>query len=162
MIQKTKPFKAVSMPCTEEQFKKQLKPILEFLGISLQKVVYDYVFVTNNLDGQKCLCGGITKERSYYYGRELCDEFCPKTFIEALGYDYNEVVFAMMPKYGINKEQAEDLVSAFSKLAETKTHYKVLRPILFFAKDNVVHKETLKKYFTKKAIKAFIKDKYIK
>lgn len=140
MIEKTKPFKAVSMPCTEDQFEKELKPILEFLEVPRQKVAHDYMFIVNNLDAQKCLCGGVTKERLYYYGREHCAKFCPKTFIEALGYDYEEVLKGM----------------------NSPTECIVLRPILWFFKDQKVAVADLEKYFTKKAIESLIKDKYIK
>lgn len=140
MTQKTKPFKAVSMPCTEEQFEKELKPILEFLEVPRQKVAHDYMFITNNLDGQKCLCGGVTKERLYYYGREHCAKFCQKIFIEALGYDYEEVLKGM----------------------NSSTEYIILRPILWFYKDQKVAVADLEKYFTQKAIDSLIESNFIK
>ena len=39
---------------------------------------------------------------------------------------------------------------------------KVLRPILFFAKDEITTFERLNKYFTELAIEKFFKDEYIK
>lgn len=145
MIKRTEPFRAVSMPCTEKQFEKELKPILEFLGVGVDEVydLYTYKYITTNYAGVDYRIGSISRDKINNRNRQYHPRFCPKTFIESLGYDYGAVLKAMQQK-------------------SKQTHYKVLRPILFFAKDNVVHKETLKKYFTKKAIKAFIKDKYIK
>lgn len=40
--------------------------------------------------------------------------------------------------------------------------FKVLRPILFFAREQIVSQTKLKEYFTNHAIKKMIVDKYLK
>lgn len=235
MIQKTKPFKAVSMPCTEKQFNEKLKPILEFLGVSIR---YFWGFENNteyavtNYAGLPCSVGKIYSATKLDHNRHFHPEFCPKTFIEALGYDFIYVMEVMdrernlklhwgipthykgkikdFPKEIVEKmlerqfeQTGKKDVSVFEAICtegkfnggfdwhETiegegfweevladknfdlffekypkdseprTTHYKIIRPILFFAKEDVVHRKTLRKYFTKKAIKSLIKHKYI-
>ena len=46
-------------------------------------------------------------------------------------------------------------------LIDISEDYKVLRPILFFHRDQIITKEELAKFFTEKAIITFINDKFI-
>lgn len=142
MIEKTKPFKAVSMPCTKEQFKKELKPILEFLEVDINFVGrfrFHKIIVTNG-GGHENLVANLPINDKTANNRQFHPKFCQKTFIEALGYDYEEVL------KGIN----------------SSIEYIILRPILWFHRDQKVAVADLEKYFTKKAIDSLINDKYIK
>lgn len=133
-----KEFKPTAMPCTEEQWLNEMKPLLDKYKVVYTQLYEDFnefKFLVNNYCNQNGIVSNTHTCNSDIYDRTLID-YNPAEFIRSMGIEIeekkelpNEFCF-ICDKY--SKEQLKKLGVAFEKYAVNNLDY------IYYVKNNIV------------------------